>query len=198
MKTIIQRLSEELGKKGLSPGTNPAKTWLLQKIKSLTPSSKTRQDILRQREQQRNKTIIGRMYFFAYSAKLHETLPYWDKFPLVIPLQRYSDGFLGLNLHYIRPKDRLILLKQLSQFATGALDDERTRLRLSYPILTAMHHAYRATPCIKRYLAGHIQSRIIEIPTNEWDIAAALPLHQFTSKDMVTPQDVWEESEEKF
>ena len=108
--TIINRINEQMEKKGVDPTTAFGRSWLLQKMRSLTPTAKDRMEIIRQREQQRNRTIIGRFYFFFYTPKGHETLPYWDHFPMVIPLQRYDDGFLGLNLHYIYPKDRLILL----------------------------------------------------------------------------------------
>jgi len=198
MATIIQRIQEQLGEKSLVPGTSLAHKWLLQKVKQLNPTGQDRMQLLKQRDAQRNKAIIGRFYFFHYEPKLKEVLPYWDRFPLVIPIKQYTDGFLGLNLHYISPKDRLILLKQLSRFATGSLQDERTRLKPSYPLLSATHQAYRATPCVKRYLLQHIRTRVIEIPTPEWDIAAALPLQQFTSKTSIRPQEVWEESKEKF
>jgi hypothetical protein len=39
--------------------------------------------------------------------------------------------------------------------------------------------AYQATPCIKRYLFAHVQSRFVEITADEWDIAALLPLENF-------------------
>lgn len=196
MATLIQQISEQLASKGISPGTNPGKTWLLQKIKNLRPTAKDRMQLIQQREAQRNKTIIGRFYFFFYNPKLKDHLPYWDHFPLVIPIQRYTDGFLGLNLHYIRPNDRLILLKQLRQFAKGT--DENMRLRLSYPILTATHQTYRATPCVKRYLSQHIQSKVIEVPAEEWEIAAALSLQEFKSNRQVSVQDVWNDSEDKY
>jgi len=172
-------------------------------------------EIIRDQEQQRNRVMLGRMYFFMYNAKTKEVLPYWDRFPMVIPIMPHNDGFLGLNLHYIYPKDRLILLQQLSQALTGSLRDERTRLRLTYPILKAMHTAYRATPCIKRYLKGHIRSRFIEIPPTEWDIAAALPVQSFVAEQkkmqrndameahkarvaQIRKEQVWKDSKEKY
>jgi hypothetical protein len=198
MSTIIQRINEQAVTKKVDTSTAFGRSWLLQKMAKLTPSAKDRMEILRDREAQRTRTMVGRFYFFFYSPKGHETLPYWDRFPMVIPLMRYHDGFLGLNLHYIPPKDRLILLTQLRRFATGPLTDERTRLRLSYPILKAAHQAYRATPCIKRYLAGHVRSRFIEIPTTEWDIAASLPVQSFTSKTRIRKEEVWQESKEQY
>ena len=198
METLTKRILTELESKGIDPQSNPGRTWLLSKMRKLNPTSKDRMEIIRDREAQRTRTMIGRFYFFFYHPKTHETLPYWDRFPMVIPLTRYHDGFLGLNLHYIYPKDRLVLLKQLGRFATGARNDERTRLRLSYPLLKAMHQAYRATPCVKRYLTQHIQSRAIEIPPQEWDIAATLPVQSFQSHTNVSPQEVWEESKGKY
>ncbi len=198
MSSIVTRTQQLLKEKGIEPGTAFGRSWLLEKMRKLSPTTKDRMEIIKDRNQQRNKTMIGRFYFFFYDAKTKETLPYWDRFPLVIPLMRYNDGFLGLNLHYIPPKDRLILLRQLSRFATGSLNDENTRLRLSYPLLKAMHTAYRATPCIKRYLAGHVRSRFIEIPTCEWDIAAALPAQIFTSRTGITKEQVWDDSKGKY
>jgi len=198
MATIIDKVQKQLDEKNFAAGGRNAKNWLLTKIKTLNARGNDRLKIISEGKQ-KNKAIVGRFYFFFYDAKLKDELPYWDKFPLVIPIQQYSDGFLGLNLHYITPRDRLILLTQLKRFQTGALGDEKTRLKLSYPILKATHNAYRATPCIKRYLVGHIRSRVVEIAPEEWQIAAALPLQQFKSNTQsVSSQKVWKESEEKF
>lgn len=198
MSTIINRINEQIQAKGVDPATAFGRSWLLQKMAKLHPSVQDRMEIIRDREAQRNRTMIGRFYFFFYNPKTREKLPYWDLFPMVIVLQRYNDGFLGLNLHYVPPKDRLILLTQLRRFATGPLTDERTRLRLSYPLLKALHQAYRATPCIKKYLAGYVQSRFIEIPPTEWDIAATLPAQIFVSNTSVQKEQVWKDSKEKY
>lgn len=197
MATLIEKIQKQLDEKNFAIGGRNAKNWLLTRIKTLNAKGSDRLKIISEGTQ-KNRTIIGRFYLFFYDAKLKDELPYWDKFPMVIPIQRYSDGFLGLNLHYITPRDRLILLKQLERFQTGSLGDEKTRLKLSYPILKATANAYRATPCIKRYLVGHIRSRVVEIPATEWQIAAALPLQQFKSNTQsVNDQMVFEDSKEK-
>ena len=43
----------------------------------------------------------GRMSMFIYDPKLKDKLPYYDTFPLVLPIETYSNGFLGINLHYL-------------------------------------------------------------------------------------------------
>ena len=55
--------------------------------------------------------IVGEMYMFMYDAKHKDTLPYYDRFPLIFMLERYNNGFLGLNLHYLHPRLRVGLLE---------------------------------------------------------------------------------------
>ena len=176
MAYLLQRINEQLAKAGLQPRTNQARAWLRAKINDLKPS---RQSILRDKARSRDSTIIGRMYFFYYDPKMKETLPYYDRFPLVIPIEQYRDGFLGLNLHYIHPKQRILLLDELSEFANNSKYDASTKLRLSYDLLGSTGAIYQATPCIKRYLFTHVESRFLEITADEWDIAALLPLENF-------------------
>jgi hypothetical protein len=195
MATIIEQLQTQLSQKGINPHTRIGQAWLLQKAKTLNP---TPSSLFADRTALRARSMTGRMYFFFYSAKMQDTLPYWDRFPLVIPIERYPDGFLGLNLHYIPAKDRLVLLRKLGQHASGSLSDERTRFRLTYPILKATHSAYEATPCIKRYLFPHIKSRFLEIPATEWHLAAALPMQRFRGIQYTNDQEVWEESKENY
>ena len=45
------------------------------------------------------KPFPGRLNMFVYDPKFKKKLPYYDTFPLVLPLENYSDGFLGLSFH---------------------------------------------------------------------------------------------------
>ncbi len=176
MAYLIDRIKQSLAKEGLTPRTNKARDWLRAKIKNLKPS---RQALLQDRQRLRDKSIIGRMYFFYYDPKTKDKLPYYDRFPLVIPIERYPDGFLGLNLHYIHPKQRIVLLDKLSEFANNDKYNETTKLRLSYDLLKASTKVYEMNACIKRYLFSQVDSRFLEITADEWDIAALLPVETF-------------------
>jgi hypothetical protein len=134
---------------------------------------------MRDRQRLRDKSFIGKMYFYFYDPKTKDSMPYYDRFPLVIPIERYTDGFLGLNLHYIHPKQRIILLDKLSETATNKRFNEKTKLRVNYDYLKNVSTAFEATPCIKRYLFTQIQSRFLEISADEWDIAVLLPTSTF-------------------
>ena len=191
-KKLIDRIQASLAKEGLQPRTAAARTWLRSKVKDLTPSKTA---LMRDQERLRNKSMIGRMYFYFYDPKTKDKLPYYDRFPLVIPIERYNDGFLGLNLHYIHPKQRLILLDKLSDTLTNDKYDETSRLRASYPFLSSASKIFEATPCIKRYLFSHIESRFLEITANEWDIAAMLPMESFVG---AKTSRVYSDSRKKF
>jgi len=192
MAYLIDRINEERSKKGLKPRTGSARDWLRAKIAELNP---TRQSVTRDKERLKDNTILGKMYFYYYDPKTKDMLPYWDKFPLVIPIETYRDGFLGLNLHYISPKQRLVLLDALSEYANNSNYDETTRLRLTYSKLKNIGKAYKAKPCIKKYLFKHVDSRFLEIQANEWDIAVLLPFQNFQG---ASANKVYNDSRTKF
>lgn len=134
---------------------------------------------------------IGGLYFFNYNPKLKDTLPYYDVFPLVIPLQKYGDGFLGLNLHYLPIQYRMAFMRKLKNFAIYDDNDEIKRMRITYDILNASRRYREFKPCIKKYLHNHIRSRVLAVAPEEWDVALYLPVHQFRKENAST---VWEES----
>jgi len=192
MAYLLDRINQSLAKQGLKPRTNQAREWLKSKITELKP---TRQALLQDRTRLRSSTIIGKMYFYFYDPKTKDSLPYYDRFPLVLPIEQYNDGFLGLNLHYIHPKQRIILLDKLSEYANNKNFDNTTRLRLSYAALASSAKAFEAQPCIKRYLYSQVQSRFMEIDAGEWDIAALLPMESFAG---ATTSKVYADSRKKF
>lgn len=192
MAYLIDRIKASLAKEGLTPRSNQARAWLQSKVAELRP---TRAALMRDRNKLRESSVIGKMYFYFYDPKTKDTMPYYDRFPLVIPIESYNDGFLGLNLHYISPKYRMTLLDKLSVTASNNTYDERTKLRLNYRYLANASRVFEATPCIKRYLYGHIQSRFLEITADEWDIAALLPMESFVG---ASTSKVYADSQEQF
>ena len=85
MAYLTDRINQQLAKTGIEPRTREARDWLKSQVKSLRPNRRT---MMRDVENLRNKTMIGRMYFFFYDPKTKETLPYYDRFPLVLPVKR--------------------------------------------------------------------------------------------------------------
>jgi len=192
MAKLLDRIKSSLAKEGLTPRTNASRAWLRAKVKDLKPTSS---GLMKDRDRLKNKSMIGRMYFYFYDPKTKDTMPYYDRFPLVIPIERYNDGFLGLNLHYIHPKYRMILLDKLSDTMSNDTYDEKTKLKINYRYLAAASRIFEANPCIKRYLFTQIESRFLEITADEWDIAAMLPVESFVG---ATTSKVYADSRKKF
>lgn len=134
---------------------------------------------------------VGNMYMYLYDPKLKQELPYWDKFPLVIPLEIYGDGWLGLNLHYLSMDYRIALLNQL--LTLGKIDENNKTLKLaiSYQILNNATKFAAFRPCVKRYLRSHVRSRILPIFPHEYTLAAYLPTAKFQKRSQ---SFVWNES----
>jgi hypothetical protein len=192
MAYLIDRIQKSLQKEGLTSRSQKSRSWLQSKINELNPSKTA---LMRDSTRLKENTFIGKMYFYYYDPKTKDKLPYYDRFPLVLPVESYSDGFLGLNLHYVHPKQRLILLDKLSEFANNNKFDNTTRLRLSYSLLKSSTKIFEAQPCIKRYLFDHIKSRFLEISADEWDIAALLPVEDFQKS---SASKVYSDSRKKF
>jgi hypothetical protein len=151
--------------------------WFIGKARS---ASGYRKNLVSSDERGRDNAIIGKMYFFAYDPKMKKTLPMYDRFPLVFPIEPYSDGFLGLNLHYLSPGERAWLLNKLKDFRNNNKFNATTRLKLSYDLLASTKKlASVSRPCVKRYLFSHVRSKFIEMTPEEWDKAIGLPVAQF-------------------
>ena len=192
MAKLLDRIKASLAKEGLSPRTNASRAWLRAKVNDLKPTSS---GLMADKQRLRTSSMIGRMYFYFYDPKTKDSMPYYDKFPLVIPIEQYNDGFLGLNLHYIHPKHRMVLLDKLSDTTSNNTYDEKTKFKINYRYLSAASRIFEATPCIKRYLFTQIESRFLEITADEWDIAAMLPVESFVG---ATTSKVYADSRKKF
>lgn len=139
-----------------------------------------RKNIFKNDSRSADTTVIGKMYLFKYDPKLKQVLPIYDIYPLVFPIEPYSDGFLGINVHYLSGGERLALLNKLREFASNNKNNETTRLKLTYNLLSGIKKINTLMgPCIKRYLFSHVRSRFIQINADEWDKVIQLPLELF-------------------
>ena len=148
-----------------------------------TSAAGYRKKIMSNADRQRDSTVIGKMYFFWYDPKHKDKLPIYDRFPLVFPIERYADGFLGLNMHYLSFNERAALLDSLRKFRSNNKMDETTRLRVTYDLLSRTKRiASSMRPCIKRYLFTQVRSQFVEITADEWDKALELPVAVWVSQ----------------
>ena len=130
------------------------------------------------------RVLRGRVYQFFYDAKHKETLPYYDAFPYVIVLEKYDDGFLGINMHYLPLYHRAILFDRLDLLTRhpNMEPDEQSRMMLRYDRLSKVRRFRFHKPALKRYLYSQIQGPVYQIPGNLWRMALFLPTTDFMHK----------------
>ena len=148
--------------------------WYVEKVRSLTKPGGGKLTI------ENNGVIIGAMLLYQYDPKTKAKLPYWDKFPLVFPIELYRDGFLAINVHYLPPQYRAQLMDALYSTVSDKDNiDENTTLMISYKILNNASKFRYFKPTVHRYLFKHINSVVATIDPVNWDAALMLPLASF-------------------
>jgi hypothetical protein len=174
------RLRQAIDSKRIDSSTEDARAWLRQKAKNTRSNTINATKVLERSSQVQQQPFgIGKMFLFAYDAKHKDTLPYWDRFPLIFPFSKLDDGFLGINMHYLPPPLRAKLMDALYDTINNDKMDETTKLKISYSILNSASKFKYFAPCIKRYLNSHIDSRMVYIDPKEWDYALFIPLQRF-------------------
>lgn len=190
-KTGYQTLFEKINAK--AQGQKKTLTWYRNAVKSEASSYKKNFDkyILNEKsdrvgavqEQDANElrrfTVQGHLYMFEYSAR-SKYLPYYDRFPLVYVVKSEKNQFWGANLHYLKPKKRIVATSKLMQ---GRIDFPKS--------------------CLHKYIQKHVEGLMIDLAASEWDTAILLPTEDFV-KDVnglqfpIQKEDVWSDTDDNF
>lgn len=141
-----------------------------------------------------NRMRLGSMYFFSYDPKHAKTLPYYDTFPLIFAINYYDDGFLGMNLHYLPPHMRAILLDKITEIFEKRGMTDASKYKLTFSMLNALKEMPEFKPCVKRYLATHVRSLFMPVAPEEWQYSVLLNSENFKKASKFK---VWEESVKK-
>lgn len=189
MPKLLDKIAKDLNKAGYSRRSVEARTWLQDTVRSMGTISRTA--LTNDPTRSVHDATTGLFHCFFYDPKLKAELPYYDRFPLVLPIEYYNDGFLGINFHYLPMNLRIHLLDKMYDLLNNTKFDHTTRIRASYGVLNAASRYREFRPCIKRYLSNHVASRIIEIEPDKWEIAIFLPVQMFAK---ASAQKVWADS----
>jgi hypothetical protein len=184
-KKLIQQRVLDASNYELKDIIKNSKAWFTSEAKRLASS---REGHLRSSTQ--NNPVPGELYMYYYDAKHKATLPYWDKFPLVFPFRMMPDGFIGINLHYLHYKQRILLLDALQEVASSPRKTTSAKLTISYDILRTVAKGKKFEKCIHRYLFDHFKTPIKKIHSDNWLTAALLPNEMFVgeSKEYIWKQ----------
>jgi hypothetical protein len=176
----------------LKASARKSQDWFEQQVNLIRRQGVTPNRVMKSQSDTLTATIIpGNMYMFFYDAKHKDTLPYWDRFPLLLPYKKTPDGFMGLNMHYLPYQFRVQLLDKLTYFATNKNMDETTRIKYSWALIDGVSKFRAAQPCIKQYLSEHVKSPFKKVIANDWATAMMLPVEQFVGANK---QQVWQDS----
>jgi len=135
------------------------------------------------------------MYMYFYDPKHKATLPYYDRFPLIIMVEPAEGGFYGLNLHYLAPGVRARFLDELMNTAPKKVGENSRLTKMRYDLLKGVKKYKEFQPCFKHYLTSQIKGRMVRVPMTEWEIAIFLPTEQFKK---VKAETVWRYSRKQY
>jgi len=186
-KTIFELLKEKAGGKARSI------SWYKTNLNSLAskfkkdPEKIIKQELLDNLDREefhdenlRTKRVYqGHLIFFNYKAET-ESLPYYDKFPLVYVLSVAGKYFYGANLHYVMPQKRLKIIQKI---LNGRVDIPKK--------------------IIHKYLNERCESFFLDLAKVEWETAVLLPVEDFVlmrggGKFPYDKELVWEEMKQYY
>lgn len=193
--SLFDKYSSAAKRRGIEPRSAESIAWFQEKLKTLSGRERNRSKLLVDPALEKNirHYIYGSMYMYFYDPKHKKTLPYYDRFPLVVAVEptKKGDGFYGINLHYLPPVLRARMLDALLDTTNNKRYNDTTKMKISYSILKSASKLKYFKPCFKQYLNKHIVGAPSKVSATEWEMAVFLPVEQFKK---ATSSKVWSES----
>lgn len=195
---IFQKIADKGRAEGINSSVRQrdARTWFRETAASIRTVNRNR--LLKDSDNlvsAIDEESIGKMYSFFYDPKLKATLPYYDRFPLIIVIGPKDKGFLGINLHYLPLMLRAKLMNELYNTTNNKKFDKTTKMNINYRFLQGAARFRYFAPCVKHYLNNHVASNILNIQPAYWDMALMLPTENFAKANK---EKVWDDSRKGF
>ena len=168
MASVFDRIKVRAG------DTDRSATWYRSQVNRIA-SGKTAGQLFREGKLQ-GRPSVGRLNLFGYNPKLRAKLPYYDIFPLVLPLEPTKGGFMGMNFHYLPPLLRFRLLERMQARASDKRFDSKTKFEVNYD---DVKNIKIVKPTIKKYLYAYCQTGFLRINAHDAAIAIYLPVQRF-------------------
>ena len=168
MASVFDRIKVRAG------DTDRSATWYRSQVNRIA-SGKTAGQLFREGKLQ-GRPSVGRLNLFGYNPKLRAKLPYYDIFPLVLPLEPIKGGFMGMNFHYLPPLLRFRLLERMQARASDRRFDTNTKFEVNYDDVKSIKIV---KPTIKKYLYAYCQTGFLRINADEAATAIFLPVQRF-------------------
>ena len=163
MATIFDKIRQDVGDRELSL------TWYKRKVSEL--ASRISAGRLMREGKILKTPGFNQLNFFRYNPKTKATLPYYDVFPLVMPIDTAPGGFLGINFHYLPIPLRMRLLETL---AKRNFDGDYSKLK----------NIRLIKPCVKHYLKSQFASGFYRLDELDYAPAIFMPVQSFKKAGM--------------
>ena len=163
MATIFDKIRNEVGDRDLSL------TWYKRKVSEL--ASRISAGRLMREGKILKTPGFNQLNFFRYNPKTKAILPYYDTFPLVMPIDSAKGGFLGINFHYLPIPLRMRLLETL---AKRNFDGDYSKLK----------NIRLIKPCVKHYLKSQFASGFYRLDELDYAPAIFMPVQSFKKAGM--------------
>ena len=125
----------------------------------------------------------GDLVFFSYDPKTKDDLPYYDRFPLGIVVDATNKHFQCINVHYLHPKVRIRLFRELMKInGHNEMVDRNTKITAKYQFLRGVGNGSIVKHAWKKYLFTHVKSQFVKVDWKDAHMAIFLPVEQFAKK----------------
>ena len=195
MASLLNKVSDAVRKGTVGQEVRRSAKWFQTKIKGLEGTLRNQwtqtnaPKFYREAETKVNPKVLrlranlGDLFCYYYNPKHRMTLPYYDRFPMIMLIGYEKETFLGLNFHYLNPRIRAILLDRVTAKIAGGLIRWEKIMRIP-----------QIAPTVKRYRYDHIVRKVIPIEEKENEIAIFLPLERFKK---ASKSKVWADSKKR-
>ena len=163
MATIFDKIRQDVGDRELSL------TWYKRKVSEL--ASRISAGRLMREGKILKTPGFNQLNFFRYNPKTKAILPYYDTFPLVMPIDSAKGGFLGINFHYLPIPLRMRLLETLAKRNFAGDYSKLKNIKL-------------IKPCVKHYLRSQFTSGFYRLDELDYAPAIFMPVQSFKKAGM--------------
>ena len=163
MATIFDKIRQDVGDRELSL------TWYRRKVSQL--ASRISAGRLMREGKILKTPGFNQLNFFRYNPKTAALLPYYDVFPLVMPIDSAPGGFYGINFHYLPIPLRMRLLETLAKRKFAGDYRKLKNIKL-------------IKPCIKHYLRSQFASGFYRLDEIDYAPAIFMPVQSFKKAGM--------------
>ena len=156
----------------LAEGRDMSLRWYRDQVRAVVPkrlSESRTTSLIRSGDIQR-RPMYGVLNLYGYHPKHEKILEYYDVFPLVVPIEKLKNGFVGINLHYLSVPMRYKLLTKLMPLTA------ENRI-IGWQRVSRFREI---KPCVKRYLGRMVKTAFLPIMEHDqMELVTLMPVQRF-------------------